>query len=136
MPWNADTGTAVRVTGLRELRAELKRLEKVAEWRREFRQAGLGAAAIAAAEARRRVPVDSGELLNSIRPGSTATRGYIAAGNNTRVPYAGVIEWGWPKHNIRPDPYLEPAVQAKESQIVKFYLAAVDRLAKRAFPQP
>lgn len=136
MPWNAGTGTAVRVTGLTELRRELRRLENKAEWRREFRQAGLGAAAIAASEARRRVPVRSGELLNSIKAGSTATRGYIAAGNNTRVPYAGIIEWGWPKHNIQPQPFLEPAVAAKESQIVKYYLAAVDRLARRAFPQP
>jgi hypothetical protein len=136
MPWNADTGQAVRVTGLPELAPPFLFAFETFEFGAKLPQAGLGAAGIAAAEARRRVPVDSGELLNSIRPGSTATRGYIAAGNNTRVPYAGVIEWGWPKHGITPDPYLIPAVVAKESQIVKFYLAAVDRLARRAFPQP
>jgi hypothetical protein len=129
------TSPTIRVTGLRELRSELKRLENKREWLREFKQAGRGAAAIAADEARRRVPVDSGELLNSIRPGSTQTRAYIAAGNS-RVPYAGVIEWGWPARHIHPQPYLVPAALAKHDQIATFYLEAVDRLQRRAFPEP
>jgi hypothetical protein len=133
----ADTG-AVRVQGLRELRAELAKLNSPDEWQREFRQAGLDAAGIVAEEARRRVPVLSGDLKASIRPGVLSRSAFVAAGSIAwfSVPYAGVIEFGWPRRHIRAQPYLYPAAEAKHADVAVFYLQAVDRLCRRAFPEP
>lgn len=41
------------------------------------------------------VPVRHGDLRDSIRSDSTATYGYILAGNRGDVAYAGVIHYGW-----------------------------------------
>jgi len=46
-------------------------------------------------EAKRQVPVRSGDLKASIDSDATATYGYILAGDRGAVPYAGVIHFGW-----------------------------------------
>jgi hypothetical protein len=46
-------------------------------------------------EAKRQVPVRSGDLKASIDSDATATFGYILAGDRGTVPYAGVIHFGW-----------------------------------------
>lgn len=46
-------------------------------------------------EAKRQVPVRSGDLKASIDSDATATFGYILAGDRGAVPYAGVIHFGW-----------------------------------------
>ncbi len=127
-------GVAVRYSGLRELRAELRRLEDPRYWGREFREAGKQAAGLVAREAQSRVPQLTGRLRDSIRPLASQTRAQVAAGK-AAVPYAGVIEFGWPARNIRPQPYLYPAAEALGDEVADFYLTAVDRLTRRAFPE-
>lgn len=51
-------------------------------------------------EAKKRAPVRSGKLRDSIRPGATQKVAYVMAGKKA-VPYAGPIHWGWPKERLK-----------------------------------
>lgn len=82
------------------------------------------AAAVLVAEARRRAPRRTGALSSSIT-GTTV-------GHEIRVGTA--IRYGWPIHSgvpargIVPRPFLEQAIQAKQSAVTAEYAKDVDRL--------
>lgn len=77
-----------------------------------------------------RPPTDSGSLASSVRPGATKTSAVIRAGGS-RVPYAGVQEWGWPGHNIPAQPYLTTAAQQTEPVWTGIYQAEVQKILDR-----
>lgn len=58
-------------------------------------------------------PRSGGRLKASIRPGATTKAGVVKAGSS-RVPYAGPIHWGWPRRNIKAQPFLTTAAKATE----------------------
>lgn len=66
--------------------------------------------------AQQRAPHLSGALAGSIRAGRGKTKAVIRAGK-ARVPYAGVIHYGWPARNIAPHPFLTDALQQEASAI-------------------
>lgn len=68
------------------------------------------------AAARPRVPVRSGALEASLRAGRAKTKAVVRAGG-ARVPYAGVIHYGWPAHHIAPQPFLTDALAAEQRQV-------------------
>lgn len=76
------------------------------------------AATIAANRARAIAPKASGYLASTIR----ADDGNVVA----TAPYAGVIEYGWPARNIKPQPYLTQAVAVTEAQLVALYAHHTD----------
>lgn len=86
------------VTGLKELRAELKALDKTAP--REINAALREGAKVVTARAVQYAPEKDGDLRGSARPFSTAR----AAGVRFTVPYAGVQEFAvnWYRHNRGP----------------------------------
>ncbi|WP_199184228.1 hypothetical protein [Cryobacterium sp. Y62] len=84
------------------------------------------AAQIAAYASASRAPVVSGLLRRSIRAAGTRTAGIIRAGNNTRVPYAGVIHWGWKARGIPANPFLTNGAQSSESTWIRVYETYVD----------
>ena len=51
----------------------------------------------------------TGALASSVVGNPSAEKAQILAGS-AAVPYAGVIEYGWPNRNIQAQPYLVPAV--------------------------
>lgn len=106
---------SLQVSGLREIQRAVRDADPAVK--RAVRDTLKEAAAIVAEEGRRRAPVRSGRLAGSIRPGATSTVGYVQAGTGARVPYAGVIEFGWRRHNIAPHPYLFPAADAKADAV-------------------
>lgn len=84
-------------------------------------------------EAKKRAPVRSGKLRDSIRPGATQKVAYVMAGKKA-VPYAGPIHWGWPKERkaksgrgmestnrrggaIPANPFLVEALAAKKEEL-------------------
>lgn len=127
----ADNFT-VHVEGARELRAALRAVQ--AQWPKVMREANKQAAEVVAGEAKRRAPVLTGRLKESVRAGATQSAGYVQAGSPVRIPYAAVQEFGWPGHNISPQPYVYPAIAAKSSQVVETYGEAIDRVTRVAFP--
>ena len=83
-----------------------------------------------AAEARTLVPVDSGSLRATIRQDRRAKGAAVLAGG-ARIPYAGVIHFGWPAHGIEPDPFLYEAADARAGDVRDRYAAGIARLVER-----
>ncbi|MGG3210946.1 HK97-gp10 family putative phage morphogenesis protein [Geobacillus stearothermophilus] len=69
------------------------------------------------AEAKLRAPVDTGRLRNSIthqtENSETQSKAYIG----TNVEYAPYVEFGVASKNIKPQPYLRPAIEENKDKI-------------------
>jgi hypothetical protein len=75
-------------------------------------------------------PKRTGALAASIGSVSTKDGVQVYAGSE-KVPYAGVIEYGWPAKNRSAKPYLMPAVQNNMQAIIKKYEDGIsDRIKK------
>lgn len=120
----------IKVEGLTELRRALK--QAGADFPRRLRGANKVAAGIVAKDAKSKVPVLSGRLQKSIGVRASSSSAFVKAGTASRVPYARVIEFGWPGHNIEPQPYLYPALQEKEPQVIETYEDLVDAITRAA----
>lgn len=118
----------IKVTNLREINRVIKAVGVPAE---AVKEAGKESAQAVVSEARSLVPVRSGKLRDSIRLGATA-RGKITirAGNNTRIPYANPIHWGWFKRGIKPNPFFSKALGYTREEIYANYFSALDKLIR------
>lgn len=112
----------VEVRGARKLRAACKRADVDLD---DLREAHAAAARIVEGAARGRVPTRSGTLAASLRSSGTKTAAIVRAGG-ARVPYAGVIHWGWPRHNIGAALFITGPAEATEPEWVAVYERAVD----------
>ena len=118
--------TGIKVQNLREVNRALKAIGVPAA---EVRKAGLESGQSVMNEAKALVPVKTGRLRNSIRLGATG-RGRITvrAGNNTRVPYANPIHWGWFRRNIKPQPFFIKALGLTRQEVFDNYFKALNKL--------
>ena len=124
----AGAKPAIRVTGLKELRRAAAKMEAGVH---DLTEVGRGAAEVVQAEARNIVPVgESGELRRSLRTWARSGRSAVVAGKR-RVPYAGVIHFGWPAHNISPQPFLYKALDRRYDEVVQVYEDRMAELVKR-----
>ncbi len=120
----AESG--VKITNLKEINRVLKALEVP---NKEVRAAAKRSADVLIAEARGLVPVRTGRLRDSIRIGATSTgKVTIRAGNNTTIPYANPIHWGWFKRGIRPQAFLAKALGYKREEIYQKWFEEFERL--------
>lgn len=115
-------GVTYEVVGGERLRKTLKDVE---DGLKDLTQLHQEVAEVAASRARIRVPVGvngphPGQLRSTIRASGTKRMAVIRAGFAS-VPYAGVHEWGWPKHNIKEHPYLRAGAHETEPQWHKMY---------------
>ena len=137
---------AIEVHGLREFRRALR--EAGQQFPKELRQANKEAAELVAPEVRRRAPKGPHEgggrvqpIVASVRAGGTQRAGYVAVGG-ARSPHAPVYEFGGTlrrhastvRTQVMARPYVYPSVEAKADEVVDFYGEALDRVARRAFP--
>jgi hypothetical protein len=120
----------IRVEGLRELNRALRAVPP--EYRKEQKEIHRKAAEPVAQAARPRAPHLTGRLEQSIRALGSQRAGTVAAGG-ARLPYAPPIHWGWPAHNIAPQPFLVDALAAKEETVVDIYFRETDRLIDRVW---
>lgn len=88
----------------------------------ELKTAPAAAARIVAGAAR--APVRSGRLQSSISSTASANLGTVTAS----APYAGVIHWGWPRRNIRPQPFLSDAATSSEPTWIQEYENEIDKV--------
>lgn len=93
----------------------------------ELTEANRAAAAVVAPAAGQRAPVRTGALAASMRP--TATR--AAARVASRLPYAGAIHWGWPAHNIAPNPFASEAATDTEPTWTPIYERRIDQILSK-----
>lgn len=105
-------GPSVEVFGLAETRAALGRLGTAAS----DPAIVTDAAELVAGAARDRVPVVSGALYDSIRVERALPAAVVIAGSPA-VPYAGVIEYGWPDRGIAAQHYLGDAADDQADDV-------------------
>lgn len=117
--------TGVRVDGARRLRSTLKKAG--IDVRDDMKKAHKDAASVVSRRAAHLAPVSPGsprhkpgQLKASIRPAGTQTAAIVRAGKK-RVPYAGPIQWGWHKRNIKPTFFLTRAAHETEPEWLKSY---------------
>lgn len=95
--------TGVRITGLRET---VRNLEKLGVDVEDLKEAFGQISRDVATEAQGLVKVQTGALKATIRPARTKNKAVVRAGTGVGVPYAGVINYGWPAHHIAPTEFL------------------------------
>jgi hypothetical protein len=100
----------VEVKGGPELRRALKGIE---DGLSDLKETHAKIANVVTPVSRRDAPHRSGVLASSIRGSGTASAAIVRAGG-AKVPYAGVIHWGWPAHNIGAQPFLTDAGKATQ----------------------
>jgi hypothetical protein len=123
----ARPSARIQVRGAKEARRAFGRLE---DGLKDLKALHADAAAIVEREAERIVPTVSGALGASIRTSATGRRATIRAGG-ARVPYAGVIHFGWPGHNIEPQPFLYDAIERRSGDVIVRYARGIDGLLER-----
>ncbi|WP_349866847.1 hypothetical protein [Leifsonia sp. WHRI 6310E] len=105
-------------------------VEGADRFRRTLRKAGIdlknlrnvhkSVGAIVATAAARLAPRRTNRLANNIRAGATQKAAFVRAGG-ARVPYAGPVHWGWPKHHIPANPFMTTAAQETEPRWFRVY---------------
>lgn len=93
---------------------------------KELKGVNRQAADIALPTVQRLAPRRTGRLAASIRAGATQKAGVIRAGRKT-VPYAGPVNYGWPKHGIRPRLFVNQGVAGSESAWSRVYADFIDK---------
>jgi hypothetical protein len=117
----------MRVDGARELRATMKAAGANLS---DLNAVNKQTASLVSAEAVGRTPRRTGALAATVRPAGTRTAAIVRAGRAS-VPYANVIEFGWPARGIEAQPWVYEAAQAKESQWTSYYEAEIDKIVGR-----
>ena len=95
----------VNVKGVNEVVRSLKKYEGAID---DLKNANANIGAKVSSTARATAPTLTGALASSIRPNRASRKVQIKAGG-ARVPYAGVIEYGWPARGIEAQPFLRRA---------------------------
>ena len=72
----------------------------------------------------------TGALASSVQGNPSEKKAQILAGS-AAVPYAGVIEYGWPAKNKEAKPYLRPAVQNNMGFIIAKYENSIENAIKK-----
>jgi hypothetical protein len=115
-------GTKV-ITNATQLRRALK---QVPDGLKDLTTLNLEVATIALSASR--PPVVSGQLAGSQSAHATRTKARIWV----RAPYAAPIHWGWPHHNIRPNPWLSTGTQQSEPQWTEHFATGITTLVDKA----
>lgn len=76
------------------------------------------------------IPNRTGRLEASVRAGKGKTKAVVRAGG-ARVPYAGVIHYGWPARNIAPNEFLRIALQRQQQAVLSTLNAGLDDLLRK-----
>jgi hypothetical protein len=120
---------------VQDLKYVLGALKQIGVPTAEVSAAAQEAANIVASTARTLVPTRTGALRNTIRAKKQARKVLVSAGNNTRVPYANPIHWGWfydknnfIKKNILPQPFFAKALGLTRNEVYKTYFLNINKL--------
>lgn len=117
-------GPIVRVQGARQLRATLR---KAGDDLTEMQRIHATVSRFVAARAAGYAPRVTGALAGSVRGSQAKTRAIVRAGG-ARVPYAGVIHWGWPRRNIAATYFASRAATDTEPTWLRYYMQRVDQI--------
>lgn len=116
---------AVRVDNLQQLRKNLRDVDRGAL--REIQQVTKRAAGIVAEEARGIAPRRTGRLAKSIRATTSGSLGVV----RSPLPYAPIIEYGWPARGIPDRRFIGRALENKQDAVLRELERGFDAVAKR-----
>ena len=102
-------------------------LKASAEQLADLQRAHEAVGAMVSSAARGLAPKRSGALAASVA--ATVAVAGVDVGADT--PYAGVIHWGWPAHNIAAQPFIEKAIEGTQAQSEQIYLTEVDDILSK-----
>lgn len=108
----------IRVEGIRELARSLRAVDR--DLPKALGPLHKEVAEPVARTAEGLAPKRSGRMAGNIRALGSQRAGQIAVGKKA-IPYAGPIHYGWPAHNIRPQPFLTDALEANSQTIATDY---------------
>lgn len=117
----------VQVTGAKELR---KALRHMGADLKDMQRTNKAAAKVVADRGREIAPRETGALAGSTRATASQREGAVLAGSRS-VPYAGPIHFGWPRHNIEPNPFLYDAADQRGDEVRDVYERRVSELVRR-----
>ena len=118
---------AITVEGIKQVTDSLKKLNKDLESNIELNKE---LSTTLSQKASAMAPVLTGALASSVKGNPSAEKAQILAGS-AAVPYAGVIEYGWPLRNIEAQPYLNPAVNDNMGYIIEKYNDSIQKAIKQ-----
>lgn len=118
---------AITITGVKEVIDTLNKLNKDIESNIELNKE---LSTTLSQKASAMAPVLTGALASSVKGNPSAEKAQIMAGS-AAVPYAGVIEYGWPDKNIDAQPYLNPAVNDNMGYIIEKYNDSIQKAIKQ-----
>jgi len=115
------------IQGVNEVKASLDKIEKGIKENLELNKE---LSNTLAQKASAMAPRLTGALASSVVGNGSSERAQIVAGSAS-VPYAGVIEYGWPNKNIKAQPYLIPAVNNNMGYIIQKYEDSIKDIVKK-----
>jgi len=126
--------SGLKVIGTKEL---YKSLKIIGTPQREINAANREAAQDVLQDAKRLTPIRRGRLFRTVKISATAKSVAVQAGNETSVPYANPIHWGWSKSvktgkmkNIKPQPFLARALGYNRGEILRNYYEQMEKLIR------
>lgn len=127
-----DDFTKVIIQGVEQAQRDLRKFQQQ-EIRKQVRRANLEAAQAAVPFAQAEAPRRSGALAGDISASATASAGKLRAGKGGKKTglYAGPIHFGWFRHHIRPNPFLQRGADKASSAIRAVYERAMNRAVNR-----
>ncbi len=127
--------SGIKVAGLNQA---VRALRAIGVPSSEIGEASQEAGEIVANQARSLVPVRTGALRATIKAKKIARKVVVSAGNNTKVPYANPIHFGWnydkknlQAKNIRPRPFFTNALQRTRTQVYELFFGSMEKLFQK-----
>ncbi len=117
-----------QIQGLREVQKALNKFSGATK--SQMQPTHLRAAEAVALQSRKFVPIDSGNLLTSIKPIGLKSGGRVRVGSAS-VPYAGPIHFGWPARRIKPQPFIYEALDTRRDVVLRIYDLKITELVKK-----
>ena len=114
--------SALQIRGLTRFRSTLK---KAGADMADLKAANVKAADTVVTRARAIGPQRSGRLVGSVMPAKTVGRARV----RSNLVYAPVIHWGWPKRNIKPQPFVLDAAIETRPEWMAAYEADLQRIS-------
>lgn len=122
-------GFGVQVEGLKEL---VRALENAGVDVKDLKEVFQPIARAGAEVTKRLAPVRSGALRKSVRGNRAKNKAVIMAGNKRKVPYAAVINYGWPSRGISANHFLQRTDPIIAPEAVKMLDRGIDELLRKA----
>jgi len=120
-------GYTVTIKGVNEVIRSLKQYQGAVD---DLKDANAAIGNKVAVTAKATAPYLSGRLAGTVRANRAMKKVQIKAGG-AAVPYAGVIEYGWPARNIEAQPYLRRAAWDNREYAKQQYSVNLQAIARK-----